>query len=108
MLWAVPPLSCPTVTTMESNGETFRLAIVCSATTMWLATTIGSIPKCGIAAWPPFPRTVISNPSAEANRAPFFVASFPTFTIGFPCKPKILSTGLPKTEPSNTPSSHTS
>ena len=34
--------------------------MVCSAVTMWLATTMGSIPKCGCAPWVPLPVMVIS------------------------------------------------
>ena len=45
-----------TDTTTESIGSMVREAIVWKAMTIWLAATIGSTPRCGIAAWPPWPR----------------------------------------------------
>lgn len=44
--------------------------LTCSATTMKAAATIGSVVRCGMAAWPPRPLTVISNLSAAAIIVP--------------------------------------
>ena len=50
-----------TDTTTCCVGSTLRLAMVCNASTRWLATTVLSTVSCGLAAWPPLPSTVISN-----------------------------------------------
>ena len=43
MLCLLPPWKEPTVMTAGSRGETSRLTMVCSATTMRAAMTIGSL-----------------------------------------------------------------
>jgi hypothetical protein len=51
----VPARNVPTVTTAGSSGLTSRETIVWSVTTVRAAMTIGSMVRCGIAPWPPFP-----------------------------------------------------
>ena len=63
-----------TETTTCFSGSTLRLAMVCSATMIWAATTVVSMQSCGLAAWPPLPVTVISNWSAAAIIAPGRIA----------------------------------
>ena len=60
MLCFVPPWIEPTVTTAGSIGLTSRLTIVWRSRTRSAARTIGSTVFCGIAPWPPLPRTTTS------------------------------------------------
>ena len=53
MLCLVPPWIEPTVTTAGSRGCTSRLTIVCSATTICAASTMGSFAACGCEPCPP-------------------------------------------------------
>ena len=58
MLFVVPAVICPTVTTAGSNTSIVRVTIICSAWTISHATGIGSSARCGSLAWPPLPVTV--------------------------------------------------
>ena len=59
MLFVVPAVMRPTVTTAGSNTSTERVTISCSACTISQATGIGSSARYGSLAWPPLPVTVI-------------------------------------------------
>ena len=71
-----------------------REAIVCSASTSWLPMTIGSIVRCGIAAWPPLPVTVMVNSAVAAMIGPGRIANWPTGRPGMLCMPNTFS--MPK------------
>ena len=47
MLFAVPALSAPKVTTAELNGSSSRLMMSCIATNMCAATSVESTAVCG-------------------------------------------------------------
>ncbi len=66
----LPPWMDPTVTTAGSNGEVSRLTMVCRASTIWEASTMGSFALWGTAPWPPTPRTVMSTASTLAMMGP--------------------------------------
>ncbi len=74
----VPLVNWPIVTTAGSFGATSRLMMVCSAVITYAPAAIGSTASCGIAPWPPLPRMVRSNSSAEAKNAPSRTPIFPT------------------------------
>ena len=88
----------PTVTTAASSGEISRETIVCSASTIRAAATIGSAVSCGAAPWPPRPSTSIENSSTAAMSAPRLTPIFPTGSWFQRWRPKAAST------PSSTPS----
>jgi hypothetical protein len=64
MLFLVPAVTYPTVTTANSPGLTSRATIVCSASTVRAAITIGSTVVCGAEPWPPLPKMVMRSESA--------------------------------------------
>ena len=74
-----------TLTTAEASGERRRDGMVCSARISSAATTIGSAPLSGIAAWQLLPVRVISNESSDAIIAPGLTASDPTGMPGQLC-----------------------
>ncbi len=82
-----PPWNCVTLTTAASTGCTVRLGIVCSACTIALPTTIGSMPLCGMAACAPRPVTVISKMSKPAIIGPGITPNWPTGMPGQLCMP---------------------
>ena len=55
MLFFVPPLKMPTVTTAGSRGLISRATMVCSAKTVRAPITMGSTVSCGCAPCPPRP-----------------------------------------------------
>mmetsp|Transcript_2002 Transcript_2002/g.5125 ORF Transcript_2002/g.5125 Transcript_2002/m.5125 type:complete len:202 (+) Transcript_2002:224-829(+) len=69
-LYALPPLICVTESTPDLIGSTPRETTLWSADTTWHATTTGSTARCGMAAWPPLPRILISNSSLLAMIGP--------------------------------------
>ena len=87
-LWVVDEVSNDvTDTTTWCVGSVRRLAMVCNASTIWLATTVLSTVSCGLAAWPPLPVISISNWSAAAKNAPGRIAKLPTGRPGQLCMP---------------------
>ncbi|KAG0733939.1 hypothetical protein G6F24_018930 [Rhizopus arrhizus] len=60
----------PMVTTAMSLGSTSRDTMVCRASTMLAAGTMGSTATCGIAPWPPTPLTVSTTVSDELYMTP--------------------------------------
>jgi hypothetical protein len=64
---ASPAWNCVTLTTTASVGAMVRLAMVWSVETRLAPATIGSLPRCGMAAWVPRPVTVISKVSMDAR-----------------------------------------
>ena len=82
ILYLVPAVNFPTVTTKVSNGFVFLLTKCCKFITIAEATTTASIVSCGIEPCPDFPFTLIENMSAAAIRAPLSKEILPT---GIPC-----------------------
>ena len=74
-----------TETTIASSGLTLRLAMVCSAEITCAVMTTGSTVRCGIAAWPPLPRTVITISSVAAITGPGRTAICPGGSPGQLC-----------------------
>ena len=87
----VPAWTIATVTTTESNGETLRDAMVCSAVIRWAAMTIGSTERCGYAPCACFPRIVACQPLAAANIGPEMKPTLPTSISASACSPKTAS-----------------
>ena len=71
MFWRTPPWNTPTVTT-EGSWVMFmrRETMVCRPSTICEPTTIGSMPRHGIAAWVCTPRRKMRKRSAEAISGP--------------------------------------
>ena len=67
---ASPAWNWVTLTTTASVGAMLRLAMVWSVETRLAPATIGSRPRCGMAAWEPSPVTAISKVSMEAMTGP--------------------------------------
>ncbi len=65
--------------------------MVCSAVTMWLAITIGSVPKCGCAPCVPLPVMVISMFATAAMTGPLRQAKVPAGICGQLCMPNTIS-----------------
>lgn len=63
---ASPAWTMVTETTPASMGLTLRLTMVCRPRMSWAATGSGSITMCGMAAWPPLPRTTMRNSLLDA------------------------------------------
>ena len=101
-LFTVPAWNMPTVTTAEASGSMLRATIDCSAITMLAPATIGSQLKCGIAACPPLPRTVMTTRSAEASAGPLRKPSVPSGWPGALCSAKMASQGKRWNRPSST------
>ena len=72
-------------TTSASIGLALRLAMVCSAVMMCAVATTGSTARCGSAAWPPWPRTLILISSVAAIIGPGRTAIVPTGSPGQLC-----------------------
>jgi hypothetical protein len=64
MLFFTPPRIVPTLITAPCSGLIERPTMDCSETTIWLATSTGSTPRCGAAPCVPTPRTWIDTESA--------------------------------------------
>lgn len=76
----VPELSIPTVTTAVSIGSVSRETIVWRFKAMALAMRVASAQQCGMAPWPAFPKTSISNSSPAAIIGPVRTATWPVGT----------------------------
>ncbi|CAB4757968.1 unannotated protein [freshwater metagenome] len=87
-------------TTAGLDGSTDRATIVCSASTISAAMTIGSISMCGRAAWPPRPVTAISKLSSLAMMPPDRVWMCPASIPGQLCRPNMASIGKRASSPS--------
>ena len=101
MLNVSPACTLPTVITAACCASTSRATIVCSATMMLPAADIGSRAKCGIAPWPPTPRSVIVTRSADAIAAPVRKAMSPAARPGMLWIAKIASHGKRSNRPSS-------
>ena len=77
MLLVVPATIWPIEMTAGSKTSTRRVIAVWSAVTISAAMTIASIDRCGDAAWPPRPWTVIRSVSLEASWAPPRIRTVP-------------------------------
>ncbi len=86
-------------TTACSPGSRLRETMVCSASTICEAITIGSMPICGRAACVPRPRISITKLSSLAMMPPARVAKLPAGMPGMLCAPKIASTGKRSNRP---------
>ncbi|MFN8537799.1 MAG: hypothetical protein U0232_10025 [Thermomicrobiales bacterium] len=82
MLRTEPAWRLPIVTTAWRSGLTSRLTSVWSATMHCAATTIGSMQRCGPAAWPPRPRMRMLMLSGAAVIGP---AQTPMLPAGMSC-----------------------
>ncbi len=87
MLRAPPAWKRVTETTAASVGLTERDTIVCSAWTMPVPTMIGSMERCGLAAWAPLPLMMMVNSSVEASMGPGRMANSPGASPGMLCMP---------------------
>ena len=65
---------------------TLRLAMVCSAVMICAVATTGSTVRCGIAAWPPLPRIVMTISSVAAITGPGRTAILPGGSPGQLCR----------------------
>ena len=83
-----------TVTTAGSNTSTRRVTIDWNAPTISQAIGIGSLAWWGIEAWPPRPRTVIRNVSADAISDEPLVAIIPFGSVGDWWMAKAIDTGF--------------
>ena len=72
-------------TTAGSSGSITRETMVCAAVTIAAAATIGSRARCGKAAWPPPPSTVMWNLPVDAIAGPRTTPNEPTGTPGQLC-----------------------
>ena len=70
MFGVFPPENWPNVKLAVSFGGVSLDTNCWKAVHMLIPTFIGSIPKCGIAPWQPFPFTVILNPSHDELKNP--------------------------------------
>ena len=84
-----PPWIEEMVSTDGESGSLFLLMICCSATTICDATSTVSVVRCGAAACPPLPYTVIKISSALAITLPPRKLKVPTGSPGCTCKPKM-------------------
>ena len=84
---ALPAWNCVTEITAGFSGSTLRATIDCSAPTICAPATMGSQVRCGKAAWPPAPRTVMVNSSADAITGPGRTAKLPAGAPGQLCMP---------------------
>src|SRR6185312_3730502 len=99
----VPPLIVPTVITTGSKMSNVRVTVVCSATIIWAAATIGSRAWCGAEPWPPSPCTVTKSPCDADRMVPGRLENSPDGRwFENTCMPKAASTRLPAA--SSTPS----
>jgi hypothetical protein len=93
LTWSGTTLKAPTwlvcieqmLTTTASTGSTLRLAMVCSALMICAQATTGSTTRCGMAPWPPRPRTVICTSSVAAITGPGRTAICPAGKPGQLC-----------------------
>ncbi len=76
-----------TETTACSTGSTLRLTMDCSWLTSAAPITTGSRDWCGMAAWLPRPRTVMSKNDAPAIAAPLQIPNLPGALFGLLCIP---------------------
>jgi hypothetical protein len=101
-LVASPACTMVTLSTAASMGFTLRLTMVCSAVMTWQATTTGSTPRCGSAAWLPLPWMTILKMLAEAITGPLLAANVPAGRPGQLCMPNTASMGKRSKRPSAT------
>ena len=87
MLPLVPETICPTVSTAVSWAGTSREIRACMPSRMLAAAVMGSTERCGIAPWPPLPRTSTVNASAEAMDGPGRTWIWPTGCWVVRCRP---------------------
>ena len=92
----------PMVTTPLSTGSTLRATMLCSACTMAAATTIGSVPACGIAPWAPRPVMSISMFATAAMTGPTRQWNSPSGMLGQLWSPNTRSMGKRSNRPSFT------
>ncbi len=92
---------CVTEMTAASIGRLLRVITDCSACTTWVATSTGSVLRCGIAAWPPLPLIVIVNSLLPAITGPERSANCPTPMPGQLCMPNTASQGAFVNSPSS-------
>ena len=82
MLYAEPAAILVIDSTAGSVTAIVRATKLLSAVTISQATGIGSIPSCGIAAWPPLPVTVMLSASVEASNGPARLTTRPAGMLG--------------------------
>src|SRR6478735_3170122 len=99
-LVASPAWIMVTEITAASIGLVLRLTMVWKACTIWQAAGTGSMPRCGMAPWPPLPRIVILNSEVEAITGPGLTANLPTSPPGQLCMPNTASIGNFSNRPS--------
>ena len=85
MLFVVPAMMWPTVSTAGWWASTRRVSAVCSAPTIAAAAGTGSSASCGADAWPPRPVTVTRTTSAAAITGPGRVCSSPVGKVEETC-----------------------
>ena len=83
----VPAWIWPTLSTAAWLGGTLRPMMPCTATMNCAATKVGSVPRSGIAPWPPVPLKVTSQLSDDASIAPVRMAKWPFGKPGMLCMP---------------------
>ena len=91
MLNALPACTWVTLTTTSLNGSVPRLAMDWSAVTMCERHSTGSMPKCGMAACAPLPRTVTLNSSTAAINGPGVMPTVPSGRSCQTCRPNAAS-----------------
>ena len=101
MLVASPASSMVTEITAASAGRVLREITVWKACTSWQATGTGSLALCGMAAWPPLPRSVMRNSLLEAITGPAEAATSPAGMPGQLCRPNTASIGKRVNRPSS-------
>ena len=100
-LVASPVWIMVTEITPASTGFLLRLMMVWKACTIWQAIGTGSTPMCGMAAWPPLPRTVILNSLVDAITGPALAAMVPAGMPGQLCMPYTACMGNFSNRPSS-------
>ena len=84
---ALPPAIWPTLSTAAWLGGTLRPMMPCTATMNCAATNVGSVPRSGMAPWPPVPLKVTCQLSEDASMAPERMAKRPVGMPGMLCMP---------------------
>ncbi len=83
----LPPWMWPTLSTAVSRGGTLRPMMPWTASTIWAAGKVGSVPRSGAEPWPPVPLNVVVQLSLAAIMAPGRIANVPTGRPGMLCMP---------------------
>ncbi len=99
---ALPAWNWVIDSTALSSGSVRRATMDCSASTMWLPTTTGSMLRCGRAAWPPWPVMRIQNRSDAAVTEPATAVIVPTGRVVSLWAPNTMSQGKRWNSPSST------